>query len=64
MHINLWNYYTGYGSYDCCAADGRHRMDNVLDLMGDDIRKEFAGWKDKVFSRDSLCIINGYTICP
>ncbi|KAF1917552.1 hypothetical protein BDU57DRAFT_513863 [Ampelomyces quisqualis] len=64
MHVRLWNSKTWYGDWDCCEGDKRQKMDVVLDYLGNDIKGEFDGWKDKDFTRDSRCIIDGWKACP
>jgi hypothetical protein len=59
----LYNYWTGYGNYDCCQGNKRERIDKVLDKLGPSIKGHFSGWKDKDFTRDSKCIINGWKSC-
>ncbi|KAH3995324.1 hypothetical protein HBH98_145100 [Parastagonospora nodorum] len=63
MHITLSNGKTGYGNWDCCEGDTRQIMDRAADFIGPKIVDQFSQWKDRGFSRDSRCIINGWQSC-
>ncbi|KAH4117311.1 hypothetical protein HBH98_145240 [Parastagonospora nodorum] len=63
LHFMLYNYWTDYGNYYCCQGNKRERIDKVLDKLGPSIKEQFSGWKDKDFTRDSRCIINGWQSC-
>jgi hypothetical protein len=59
MHIKLGGTYDGYGSYDCCNDNKRALVDKAVDGLGGQISQVFK-WP---FTRDTRCIINGWTSC-
>ncbi|KAF2028164.1 hypothetical protein EK21DRAFT_70255 [Setomelanomma holmii] len=63
MHIILYNYWSGYGSWDCCYADTRQLVDRAIDPLGGKIIREFPQFWGKDFTRDIRCIINGWETC-
>lgn len=63
MHITLSNSKTGYGNWDCCEGDKREIIDRAAVFIGPKIVDQFSLWKDRGFSRDSRCIIDGWKSC-
>jgi hypothetical protein len=63
FHIRIGNYWTDYGSYDCCAADGLQKIGMVIDHLETGIGKEFPAHAGDTWFRDSRCIINGWQTC-
>jgi hypothetical protein len=62
LHVFIWNW-TNYGTWDCCHGDMRRKVDGAIDQLGNEITQAFPDWNGKTFSRDTRCIINGWTAC-
>jgi hypothetical protein len=60
FHIKLWNKKTGYGKWDCCKGGLLQRVDKAVDGLG----YEIGVVMHQEFTRNSLCIINGWATCP